>query len=61
MYFDSHSFSQSNAFQVQGSAGDVVFDFENNAYYVELTLSAKSISVQPTLFPPKVSVIQIYF
>jgi len=59
--FDSQDFPGGITFQVQRSqpapSGSV--DFENHAYYIELTLSATAHPGVPVLFPPKVSVIQV--
>ena len=57
--FDSQKFSRSNAAQVHQSDASAQLDFENHAYYVELTLAATSHVGIPIFFPPKVSVIQL--
>ena len=58
--FHSKMSVPSNAFQVkvQGLSNKKL-DFTNNAYYVELMLTASSHPPMPILFPPKVSVIQL--
>ena len=57
--FDSQDFASSNLFQVNGPGVGTALDFQNYAYYVELTLTASSHPPMPVLFPPKVSVIQL--
>jgi hypothetical protein len=59
--FDSEApgLTRSNEFQVNLPGLGMALDFANNAYYVELTLTASSRPPVPILFPPKVSVIQL--
>jgi hypothetical protein len=58
--FDSRALGPpSNAFQDKSSDCAQTLNFENHAYYVEVTLTGASHSQQPMFFPPKVSVIQL--
>jgi hypothetical protein len=57
--FDSGLFPRRNDFRVNTGGSSATLDFENNAYYVELTLTAAHNPVTPVLFPPKVSVVQL--